>query len=234
MQVITQYSIDQDFAFPSGFAAGIPLPDLPAGKYTVFAVSKVTGTDNWLRSGDLPSQTVVVNVAENKEITLSQPAFAKPDVEISFSDEKVVNQLVTVKVKVTANNQEYRGPIFLYASKGNQIPEQAEYQKGVELIKGSSDNIELYFTPKSAGSWNIWITNGYEYDGNTEKYVVPDKYILGQTSVNITESTGIESISFAEEKPVKNEPLYNIAGQKVNKNYKGLVVKNGKKEVFVK
>ena len=234
MQVITQYSIDQDFAFPSGFGAGIPLPDLPAGKYTIFAVSKVTGADNWLRSGDLPSQTVVVNVAENKEITLSQPAFAKPDVEISFSDEKVVNQLVTVKVKVAANNQEYRGPIFLYASKGNEIPEQAEYQKGVELIKGTSDNIELYFTPELVGNWNIWITNGYDFDYDTYKYYVPEKNILGQTSVSITDGTGIERVTVNTDKNVKNEKLYNIAGQKVNKNYKGLVVKNGKKEVFVK
>ena len=234
MQVITQYSIDQDFAFPSGFGAGIPLPDLPAGKYTIFAVSKVTGADNWLRSGDLPSQTVVVNVAENKEITLSQPAFAKPDVEISFSDEKVVNQLVTVKVKVAANNKEYRGPIFLYASKGNEIPEQAEYQKGVELIKGTSDNIELYFTPELVGNWNIWITNGYDFDYDTYKYYVPEKNILGQTSVSITDGTGIERVTVNTDKNVKNEKLYNIAGQKVNKNYKGLVVKNGKKEVFVK
>lgn len=233
MQVISS-SPTESIDFMRGLRGYFLLPELPTGKNTLFAVSKVTGTDEWLRSGDLPSQTVVVNVAENKEITLSQPAFAKPDVEISFQGDKVKDQMLTAKVKVTANNQEYRGPIFLYASKTTTIPEQAEYQKGVELTKGSSDNIELYFTPKSAGSWNIWITNGYEYDGNAEKYVVPDKYILGQTSVNITESTGIESISFAEEKPVKNEPLYNIAGQKVNKNYKGLVVKNGKKEVFVK
>ena len=233
MQVISS-SPTESIDFMRGLRGYFLLPELPTGKNTLFAVSKVTGTDEWLRSGDLPSQTVVVNVAENKEITLSQPAFAKPDVEISFQGDKVKDQMLTAKVKVTANNQEYRGPIFLYASKTTTIPEQAEYQKGVELTKGSSDNIELYFTPKSVGSWNIWVTNGYEYDGNAEKYVVPDKYILGQTSVNITESTGIESISFAEEKPVKNETLYNIAGQKVNKNYKGLVVKNGKKEVFVK
>lgn len=233
MHVIFEYTIGTR-GFQQGCVAGIPLPDLPAGKYTIFAVSKVTGADNWLRSGDLPSQTVVVNVAENKEVTLSQPAFAKPDVEISFSDEKVVNQLVTVKVKVTANNQEYRGPIFLYASKTTTIPEQAEYQKGVELTKGASDNIELYFTPESVGNWNIWITNGYDFDYDTYKYYVPEKNILGQTSVSITDGTGIERVTVNTDKNVKNEKLYNIAGQKVNKNYKGLIVKNGKKEVFVK
>lgn len=38
-------------------------------------------------------------------------------------------------------------------------------------------------------------------------------------------STGINGLNAAE----NEEPAYNLAGQKVNKNYKGVVVKNGKK-----
>lgn len=50
--------------------------------------------------------------------------------------------------------------------------------------------------------------------------------------VNITvkeTSTGINGISTDEAD--ENEEIYNIAGQKVGKNYKGLVIKNGKKQI---
>jgi hypothetical protein len=44
-------------------------------------------------------------------------------------------------------------------------------------------------------------------------------------AVNITDGTGINSLNADN----SNEPAFNLAGQKVGKNYKGIVVKNGKK-----
>ncbi|HRL64403.1 MAG TPA: chitobiase, partial [Segatella copri] len=43
------------------------------------------------------------------------------------------------------------------------------------------------------------------------------------------ESTGITNITTDE--AAKNAPVYNLAGQKVTKAYKGVVIKNGKKMI---
>jgi hypothetical protein len=46
-------------------------------------------------------------------------------------------------------------------------------------------------------------------------------------TITAGEGTGIESLN-AED---SNEPAFNLAGQQVSKNYKGIVVKNGKKAI---
>ncbi|MBP5619950.1 MAG: hypothetical protein J6X23_05850 [Bacteroidaceae bacterium] len=43
---------------------------------------------------------------------------------------------------------------------------------------------------------------------------------------NFNKSTGIKEVSAPE---VNNDAIYNLVGQQVTKNYKGVVVKNGKK-----
>ena len=46
-------------------------------------------------------------------------------------------------------------------------------------------------------------------------------------NVAISASTGINALNADD----SNEPAFNLAGQKVGKNYKGIVVKNGKKAI---
>ena len=238
LHVVWTYNAD-NVNFYSGIGGGIYLNDLgnfPAGTYTLFAVSRADGTEAWYRSGDLPSQTVVLTVAANGEKTLSQPAFAKPNVVLTFPDDKVVNTKIPVGIKVTATNQEYRGPIFLFASKATNIPEEAKDQIGVELVQDASEEIELSFKPKQTGTWNIWITDNTPTEDNDGNIYLDDKYILAQTSITVTNGTGIENVQvLSDKKTVQNDNnTYNIAGQKISRNYKGIVVKDGKKIVFVK
>ena len=47
-------------------------------------------------------------------------------------------------------------------------------------------------------------------------------------SINAPLPTGIQNIKAAT-KTIENNVIYNLAGQKVNENYKGIVIKNGKK-----
>ena len=237
LHVVWTYNAD-NVNFYSGIGGGIYLNDLgnfPAGTYTLFAVSRADGTEAWYRSGDLPSQTVVLTVAANGEKTLSQPAFAKPDVVLAFPEEKVVNHILPVDIKVTANNQEYRGPIFLFAGRVTQIPAEAADQIGVELAQGANDEITLNFTPKYTGTYNIWITTSNEVGLDEQKKLyLEEKYILAKTSITVTDGTGIENVPVADNKEFKTEKAYNISGQKISRNYKGIVVKDGKKIVFVK
>ena len=237
LHVVWTYNAD-NVNFYSGIGGGIYLNDLgnfPAGTYTLFAVSRADGSETWYRSGDLPSQTVVLTVAANGEKTLSKPAFAKPDVVLAFPEEKVVNHILPVDIKVTANNQEYRGPIFLFAGRVTQIPAEAADQIGVELAQGANDEITLNFTPKYTGTYNIWITTSNEVGLDEQKKLyLEEKYILAKTSITVTDGTGIENVPVADNKEFKTEKAYNISGQKISRNYKGIVVKDGKKIVFVK
>jgi hypothetical protein len=44
-------------------------------------------------------------------------------------------------------------------------------------------------------------------------------------AITVGDATGIDSLNAADD----DAPAYNLAGQKVGKNYKGIIVKNGKK-----
>lgn len=44
-------------------------------------------------------------------------------------------------------------------------------------------------------------------------------------------STGITDVKVVEPSTVKDDAIYNLSGQKVNKNYKGVVIKNGVKTI---
>ncbi len=47
--------------------------------------------------------------------------------------------------------------------------------------------------------------------------------------VDVTEATGIEKIATETSKSSKSAAIYNLSGQRVGSNYKGIVIKNGKK-----
>jgi predicted metal-binding protein len=55
---------------------------------------------------------------------------------------------------------------------------------------------------------------------------IPGRHIIKKVTLYDTEATGIEAVK-ADQK--FNGAIYNLAGQKVNANYKGVVIQNGKK-----
>lgn len=60
--------------------------------------------------------------------------------------------------------------------------------------------------------------------------VITKVYLTSKTVEELTTGTGISSTVVAS-KVNANAPIYNLAGQKVNKSYKGVVIQNGKKFV---
>ena len=79
-----------------------------------------------------------------------------------------------------------------------------------------------------------YILHGYfqVMDNDEKYYFAPNKDNGESFAIQFTykeTSTGINGISTDEAD--ENEAIYNIAGQKVGKNYKGLVIKNGKKQI---
>ena len=74
------------------------------------------------------------------------------------------------------------------------------------------------------GVYNIAIKNIVVNDLES-KPVAGFEDITFAVGVGVDVTTGINSLNADD----SNEPAYNLAGQKVGKNYKGIVVKNGKK-----
>ena len=62
--------------------------------------------------------------------------------------------------------------------------------------------------------------------GEEQDYVLP--YKQGTLAKENKEVDGVSSVK-ADEQP--NSATYNLAGQKVNAQYKGIVIRNGKKVV---
>jgi hypothetical protein len=80
----------------------------------------------------------------------------------------------------------------------------------------------------TAGEENIEVTaeaGTYHDQPYTHKFVMPAKAVT--VKVRFTSSTGINGID--ADAADDNAPIYNLAGQKVTKAYKGVVIKNGKK-----
>lgn len=80
---------------------------------------------------------------------------------------------------------------------------------------------------------NLNKPDGEQYgkdDIEVTKIVVTKVYLTNKTVEELTTGTGISSAVVAS-KENTNAPIYNLAGQKVNKSYKGVVIQNGKKFV---
>lgn len=80
---------------------------------------------------------------------------------------------------------------------------------------------------------NLNKPDGEQYgkdDIEVTKIVVTKVYLTSKTVEELTTGTGISSTVVAS-KVNANAPIYNLAGQKVSKSYKGVVIQNGKKFV---
>ena len=134
---------------------------------------------------------------------------------IYFNEEKTA---VTFTNKTMAPNEELTTEDsgnqydFVGSYVANNAPVAGDYivvTKGIQKAKGGNamKAFRAYFKARGeeAGAKAMTIT------------------IDGQT-------TGINAINF-NDALLGNEPAYNLAGQRVAKNYKGIVVRNGKKTI---
>ncbi len=81
---------------------------------------------------------------------------------------------------------------------------------------------------------NLNKPDGEQYgkdDIEVTKIVVTKVYLTNKTVEELNTGTNISSAVVAP-KVNANAPIYNLAGQKVNKSYKGVVIQNGKKFVL--
>ena len=157
---------------------------------------------------------LVANAGTNDEsITVTESTEAAQPIEATVADiiaNKYLNDLVTIK-GFTFSKEEYQaGKFNYYANDGEQkimIYDKFNKVGGVaELTEGEKYTVTGLY--------------GAIFKGTPE--------ILPTQAVVPGSSTGISNITTSE---ADNAPAYNLAGQKVNAAYKGIVIKNGKKMI---
>ncbi len=149
---------------------------------------------------------------DDETITVTESTEAAQPIEATVADiiaNKYLNDLVTIK-GFTFSKEEYQeGRFNYYANDGEQkimIYDKFNKVGGVaELTEGEKYNVVGLY--------------GAIFKGTPE--IIP-------TQAVVPTSTGISNITVTT---ADNAPAYNLAGQKVNAAYKGIVIKNGKKMI---
>lgn len=149
---------------------------------------------------------------DDESITVTESTEAAQPIEATVADilaNKYLNDLVTIK-NFTFSKEEYQaGKFNYYANDGEQkimIYDKFNKVGGVaELTEGEKYNVVGLY--------------GAIFKGTPE--IIP-------TQAVVPTSTGISNITVTT---ADNAPVYNLAGQKVNGSYKGIVIKNGKKMI---
>ena len=150
---------------------------------------------------------------DDESITVTESEEAAQPIEATIADliaNKYLNDLVTIK-NFTFSKEEYQaGKFNYYANDGEQkimIYDKFNKVGGVaELTEGE--------TYTATGLY------GAIFKGTPE--ILPTQKVVPGTSTGITNIT----TSAAD-----NAPIFNLAGQKVSKSYKGVVIKAGKKMI---
>ena len=150
---------------------------------------------------------------DDESITVTESDEAAQPIEATIADliaNKYLNDLVTIK-NFTFSKEEYQaGKFNYYANDGEQkimIYDKFNKVGGVaELTEGE--------TYTATGLY------GAIFKGTPE--ILPTQKVVPGTSTGITNIT----TSAAD-----NAPIFNLAGQKVSKGYKGVVIKAGKKMI---
>ena len=150
---------------------------------------------------------------DDESITVTESNEAAQPIEATIADliaNKYLNDLVTIK-NFTFSKEEYQeGKFNYYANDGEQkimIYDKFNKVGGVaELTEGE--------TYTATGLY------GAIFKGTPE--ILPTQKVTAGTS------TGINNITTSA---ADNAPIFNLAGQKVGKGYKGVVIKAGKKMI---
>jgi hypothetical protein len=106
----------------------------------------------------------------------------------------------------------------LWIENEDEAPEWVNVQIANEVYTSTEGHFDLTFTAEA-------LPDGVT--GRTGQFVFAQRGALLKVTVTQGEATGI-AVTKVEVKS-NNSPMFNLAGQRVNKGYKGLVIKNGRK-----
>ena len=141
---------------------------------------------------------------DNVEFTLDEPLQAGDEIAITGYRNK---------------DTDANGNLYILFENGTEIDEGEDVKwNNVHADYGQKPNTNTYAVGDAAGSKSFKIARS---KASTNVFITEIKITRGG-------ATGIESVKAVKVIPVNNF-IYNLAGQRVDANYKGVVIKNGKK-----
>lgn len=184
--------------------------DCQAGSNGLIQVSKIA----YYKVGDAPEIVDITNTAE----TAYTIAKAKELIDAG----KGLSESVYVKGTVSQASKELNAT---YGSLSYYISDDGKTGNELQVYGGLSFDGKKFTSVDDIKVGDVVVVYGKLKKYNTT-YELDSNNIL--ISLNGT-TTGITNITTDE--AAKNAPVYNLAGQKVTKAYKGVVIKNGKKMI---
>lgn len=180
------------------------------GRNGLIQISKIA----YYKVGDTPEIVDITNTAE----TAYTIAKAKEPIDAG----KGLSESVYVKGTVSQASKEL---IATYGSLSYYISDDGTTGNELQVYGGLSFKGEKFTSVDDIKVGDVVVVYGKLKKHNTTYELDKDNILI---SLNGT-TTGITNITTDE--AAKNAPVYNLAGQKVTKAYKGVVIKNGKKMI---
>ena len=184
--------------------------DCQAGSNGLIQVSKIA----YYKVGDAPEIIDITNTAE----TAYTIAKAKELIDAG----KGLSESVYVKGIVSQASESLNDT---YGSLSYYISDDGKKGNELKVFGGLSFKGEEFTSVDDIKVGDVVVVYGKLKKYNTTYELDKDNILI---SLNGT-TTGITNITTDE--AAKNAPVYNLAGQKVTKAYKGVVIKNGKKMI---
>ena len=166
----------------------ISLWEMADGFYRFYPYSRLTGAGWYRVSGDFNTYfEVTVSGGEITEIE----KHPKPDLtfdKIECVSSKVVNMVQEIKTTVSNTGDEFSGVLYLFASRNKSNKGSCVNKTGVVVETGTTEEANLYFTPKYTGTWYVWVSTDEKGKG-----------LISQTQVEIRNlpvtATNLEIVS---------------------------------------
>lgn len=156
-----------------------------------------------------------------------------PDVE-GWSCSQMGGAYHCAKFGSSANNTEVSSPTMQFTGKATMTCRVAPYVKegNMNLTLGS-DNPDIDITPSSFQlTEKEWTDINVEISGAGQGRICfrPDcRIYLDEVIVKSTESSAIDNVTFSSPTENTASATYNISGQRVGDNFRGISIQNGKK-----
>lgn len=184
--------------------------DCQAGSNGLIQVSKIA----YYKVGDAPEIVDITNTAE----TAYTIAKAKELIDAG----KGLSESVYVKGTVSQASKSLN---TTYGSLSYYISDDGKKENELQVYGGLS-----FDSKKFTSVDDIKVGDVVVVYGKLKKFKTTYELDLNNTLISLNgQTTGITNITTDE--AAKNAPVYNLAGQKVTKAYKGVVIKNGKKMI---
>ena len=178
---------------------------------------KLTADAVTIAQGEKPS--LVVNYEATEGLTGAQFNITLPaGVELEFDDAETFDYVYSTTQKgYNVNIKDQNGyNTVIISRKSNKV---GALTSGTELI-----TLSLAAKADAALGAAVAKISGIKFAQTGVSVAGNEDF---EVAITVTEATGINSI----EANAQDAPAYNLAGQKVNKGFKGLVIMNGKKVV---